>query len=488
MRSARRIAGGAGHAGEFRRQRPHPAGTGRRQDLSHRLLPAGLCLQRRHRRRSSAPSSAQGLDIGYVARRNALIQAVTLDDVKRVAKRLFDPARLTVVVAGTRWKASAPQTQAAGRQVVRRCHTPAGSRRQSRASRESRRDAQVVSPDRRSAGQGVSKPSARVRHAPTLPSPSLSISLCPAKAPSPRAAYDAALAEAAHGAGLAARAAREQSRWSCWAFPRAPTISTRRARWRRSSPQDTTDGRGAGHRRLEPGRPGADGAAQAVPQGPRVEFHDNPDPFTWAAALTRFDLKKTHFIAISKSGGTAETLMQVLTAADALEKAGGGKYSQEAFHHHHRAAARARWRISPTASARPMLDHPTGRRRALFGADHGAACCPALLMGIDVKQLRAGAQAALDQALNAKTPADAPAACGAALHHALAAAGQAARRRCCGPMPTSWRCSAAGGGSSGPRAWARTARARRRCRCWARWTSTASCSCSATGRATRCSP
>ena len=30
-----------------------------------------------------------------------LIQAVTLDDVKRVAKRLFDPARLTVVVAGT---------------------------------------------------------------------------------------------------------------------------------------------------------------------------------------------------------------------------------------------------------------------------------------------------------------------------------------------------------------------------------------------------
>ena len=43
----------------------------------------------------------QGLDIGYVAKRNALIQAVTLDDVKRVAKRLFAPARLTVVVAGT---------------------------------------------------------------------------------------------------------------------------------------------------------------------------------------------------------------------------------------------------------------------------------------------------------------------------------------------------------------------------------------------------
>ena len=43
----------------------------------------------------------QNLDIGYVARRNALIQAVTLADVRRVAKRLYDPAKLTVVIAGT---------------------------------------------------------------------------------------------------------------------------------------------------------------------------------------------------------------------------------------------------------------------------------------------------------------------------------------------------------------------------------------------------
>src|SRR5665213_1557020 len=58
------------------------------------------------------------------------------------------------------------------------------------------------------------------------------------------------------------------------------------------------------------------------PGKPFVEFHDNPDPFAWAAALKRFDLKKTHFVVISKSGGTAETLMQVLTAVDALEKLG----------------------------------------------------------------------------------------------------------------------------------------------------------------------
>jgi zinc protease len=43
----------------------------------------------------------QGLDVGYIARRNSLIEAVTLDDVRRVSKKLFDPAKLTVVVAGT---------------------------------------------------------------------------------------------------------------------------------------------------------------------------------------------------------------------------------------------------------------------------------------------------------------------------------------------------------------------------------------------------
>jgi len=43
----------------------------------------------------------EGLPVGYVARRNSLINALTLDDVRRAARRLFNPARMTVVVAGT---------------------------------------------------------------------------------------------------------------------------------------------------------------------------------------------------------------------------------------------------------------------------------------------------------------------------------------------------------------------------------------------------
>src|SRR6185437_344896 len=42
-----------------------------------------------------------GLPLAYVARRNSLIEALTLDDVKRAAARLFDPARMTVVVGGS---------------------------------------------------------------------------------------------------------------------------------------------------------------------------------------------------------------------------------------------------------------------------------------------------------------------------------------------------------------------------------------------------
>lgn len=41
-----------------------------------------------------------GLSVSYMKKRNALIDAITLDQVKRAAKRLFNPARLTFVVAG----------------------------------------------------------------------------------------------------------------------------------------------------------------------------------------------------------------------------------------------------------------------------------------------------------------------------------------------------------------------------------------------------
>jgi len=55
---------------------------------------AGIAAQLNAFQRSS-------LALDYVARRNGLIAALTLADVKRAAARLFDPRRMTVVVGGT---------------------------------------------------------------------------------------------------------------------------------------------------------------------------------------------------------------------------------------------------------------------------------------------------------------------------------------------------------------------------------------------------
>jgi glucose-6-phosphate isomerase len=156
---------------------------------------------------------------------------------------------------------------------------------------------------------------------------------------------------------------------------------------------------------------------------PWVEFHDNPDPFSWTKALKRFDLKKTHFIAISKSGGTAETLMQVLTAADALEKAGVKalkKHFTIITEPHKSALADFADSIGAV-----KLDHPLGVG-GRYSVLTMVGLLPGLVMGLNMKQLRAGAQATLEQVLGAGAPADAPAAVGAALHHALGEEGRLA--------------------------------------------------------------
>jgi zinc protease len=44
---------------------------------------------------------SEGLGVDYVKKRNSLIEAVTAADVRRAARRLLTPKKLTVVVAGT---------------------------------------------------------------------------------------------------------------------------------------------------------------------------------------------------------------------------------------------------------------------------------------------------------------------------------------------------------------------------------------------------
>ena len=56
---------------------------------------------------------------------------------------------------------------------------------------------------------------------------------------------------------------------------------------------------------------------------PRIHFMDNLDPDSYGALLERLPLKTSRFVAVSKSGGTGETLMQTIAALDAVKAAPG---------------------------------------------------------------------------------------------------------------------------------------------------------------------
>ncbi len=158
-----------------------------------------------------------------------------------------------------------------------------------------------------------------------------------------------------------------------------------------------------------------------------VEFHDNPDPLSWRGVLKRvdkgLDITKTHFICISKSGGTAETLSQVLSAEAALKKAGVKNIKKHftIITEPHKSPLRD---FAKSIGA-PTLDHPTGVG-GRYSVLTVVGLLPALMMKLDAKALRKGAQAVLDQTLNARTAQDSAAARGAALHHALAEGGKLA--------------------------------------------------------------
>ena len=61
---------------------------------------------------------------------------------------------------------------------------------------------------------------------------------------------------------------------------------------------------------------------QALPvaKGPRLHFPDNVDPEAFAALLQKLDLTRSKFLVITKSGGTVETLAQLMIVLDRLER------------------------------------------------------------------------------------------------------------------------------------------------------------------------
>ena len=160
------------------------------------------------------------------------------------------------------------------------------------------------------------------------------------------------------------------------------------------------------------------GALRAPPQ---LHFIDNLDPDSFQTLLARLPHATTRFIAISKSGGTAETLMQTIAALSAIQSQGLQTRIPDIFLGitEPAKAGKANGLRNLLGKYRvPMLDHDTGVG-GRYSALTNVGLLPAAMLGLDVAAVREGAGLALAPVLAKKPAAQVPAAVGAALSVAL---------------------------------------------------------------------
>ncbi len=146
---------------------------------------------------------------------------------------------------------------------------------------------------------------------------------------------------------------------------------------------------------------------------PTLHFMDNIDPHSFTALMDSLDLRSTGFLVVTKSGATAETLVQTLVCLDALRGAvGEGRLAehvtvitQPGESPLRRLAAR--WGLE-------ILDHDpdVGGRYSVLSL---AGLLPAMVAGLDGAKVREGAASVLDANLGAPTPSQSEAAVGAAI-------------------------------------------------------------------------
>jgi glucose-6-phosphate isomerase len=154
------------------------------------------------------------------------------------------------------------------------------------------------------------------------------------------------------------------------------------------------------------------------PGAPRLHFMENIDPLSFKGLFATLDPARTGLIAISKSGGTAEPLAQLLLCLDWLRQGRGtGEIADRVL-----AVTEPRdnplRRLAATHGLR-ILDHDPqiGGRYAVLA---NVGLLPALIAGLDAIALRDGAADALEATLGGAGPREAPAALGAAVSTALA--------------------------------------------------------------------
>ena len=134
-----------------------------------------------------------------------------------------------------------------------------------------------------------------------------------------------------------------------------------------------------------------------------ITFMDNVDPHTMGRFLNHASIADTHFLFISKSGGTAETLSQALLLLSAIETVNGAEAIARQCHAIVEPGSSALRQLAERYHI-PVLDHDPG-----VGGRFSVLSCvgllPAAVGGLDIASIRKGAAKALDQALdNTKAP------------------------------------------------------------------------------------
>jgi glucose-6-phosphate isomerase len=155
---------------------------------------------------------------------------------------------------------------------------------------------------------------------------------------------------------------------------------------------------------------------------PRIRFYDNLDALTLERALTGLDLASARFVIISKSGNTPETLVQAISAIEAVRMAGLSSRIPEFFlglTEPRAEGVKNGLRDLCEALSIPTLPHES-KIGGRFSALTNVGLLPALASGLDVVALREGATAVVASMLTASSPQDFAPAVGAAVAIGLA--------------------------------------------------------------------
>lgn len=139
-------------------------------------------------------------------------------------------------------------------------------------------------------------------------------------------------------------------------------------------------------------------ARYRAPTGVTLHFPDSLDAYEMDLLFASLDAAKTHVLAISKSGGTAETLSQLLTARSWLEAATPENHDlKRHFTFITEPGDRALRRYAEALGSQ-VIDHPTD-----VGGRFSVLTCvgmlPAVVAGQSARDFRAGATAVLESVL-----------------------------------------------------------------------------------------